>query len=120
MDTPHHDRDPLASSIGAGAGASTPYQDFDFLSHPLYSDPESQDDDGAGNGDHLQFTSLFAQMAQFKDRLDAFVDESQRRIQSAADTHTEIREAYKTATKDVEREAETEKKSQHELWTSEW
>ena len=120
MDTPHRDRDPLlASSTGAGAGASTTPQQFDFLSHPLYSDTESEDNAG-GNEGHLQFQDLYAQMAQFKDRLDAFVEESHQRIQAAADLHSEIREEYKKATREVEREAETEKKSQHDLWTSEW
>ncbi|CAO1613509.1 unnamed protein product [Sympodiomycopsis kandeliae] len=110
-DTPAGARRDLGSSTNGQPAASAPHH-FDFLSHPLYQEQESQTAGGL-----LQFDLLYSKMAAFKDHLDAFVEESVHRIEAATQTQAEVKDLYKKDTREIERDLEVERKTQHDLWT---
>lgn len=104
---------PLGSSTNGlnTPGPSSQPQAFDFLQHPLFADPESLQGG-------LQFDPLFAKMASFKEQMDQYVEEGCARVDEAKENQSVIREHQLGAIKQAEKEAESEKKSQHELWAS--
>lgn len=58
-------------------------------------------------------------MASFKEQMDQYVEEGCARVDEAKENQSVIREHQLGAIKQAEKEAESEKKAQHELWASE-
>lgn len=109
---------PLGSSLngsstpgGSTALASSTQHSFDFLQHPLLADPE-----GLQSG--LKFDDLFSHMASFKDKVNQFVDDGCAKVDRANERHVSLKDSHHAEVKQLDKAMETEKKSQHELWTA--
>lgn len=133
MRTPRHDygptatpakyatprADPLGSSINAGnlntpgTGFAPASHTFDFLQHPLFSEPEALQGG-------LQFEDLYSQMAAFKESMDLFVEEGCSRVDEAKENHALLKEDHRTKLKALEKETEGEKKTQKDLFAGEF
>jgi hypothetical protein len=85
---------------------------FDFLAHPIFSDPETLQSG-------LQFEGLYSKMAVFKEKINSFVEQSYVRLDEAKENHDAFKEEHKGKIKKLESQMEAEKKSQKELFASE-
>ena len=104
---------PLGASINGGinatpGGPATANHTFEFLQHPLSADPESLQGG-------LQFDGLYAKMANFKENLDAYVEESCTRLEQAKVDQAAVKEERQHEIKQLDKEIDTEKKARYEL-----
>ena len=97
--------------INTPGGPSTSNNTFDFLQHPLFANADSVQEG-------LQFDGLYSQMAAFKEKLNAFVEESCNRVEEAKENQAAIKDENKAAIRDLENETESEKKAQKDLFAA--
>ncbi|CAO1635636.1 unnamed protein product [Parajaminaea phylloscopi] len=102
-----------SSPHGTSAAAAASTQPaFDFLQHPLFADPESLLQGG------LEFDALYSRMSDFKDKMNRMTDAGCIKADEAVENHAALKEAQAESMKQLDGEAEAEKKAQRELWTT--